>query len=276
MEFLRLKYYLGLKKPMLNGLILIISLLVVAAVFYFLQIKTQRDWDKIVESGRIRAISLGTSEGFFISKDSVYGFQYEMIKAFADENKLELEIAVGDNVRMNIDKLENNEFDIMANMIPVNSDYQDKVLFTTALQEDVQFLVQHVDSTSDILTRQYQLGGDTIWLSRNAPVRKLIESLSEQIADTIYLVELKNSTNEDAIQLVAEKKIKFTTCPGRLVQKMLMKYPKLNISMPLGVKQEYSWAVNANASVLRDKLSEFIRDFTGSDAYWKIYNKYYK
>lgn len=266
-----IKSRLGLK----NALVLFLVLVLVGVVFYILSDRSSRDLDEIVESGRIRVVTDNGSLGFTVLKDSVYGFQYELVKAFADKLGLELEIAESDDVRTNIYNLMDGEYDLFAGFIPLTTEYMGKVLFTDAVQVNRQFLVQRKDDSASIVRNQLDLVGDTISLPKNSPYRMLIEHLSDQIADTVYAAELKNTTAELAVKMVSDSIIRYTICPERLAQKYMTLYPNLVIDLAVGYQQAIVWSVNVNSTTLQAKLNEFLNEFIGSEEYWKIYRKYY-
>jgi membrane-bound lytic murein transglycosylase MltF len=237
--------------------------------------RSTRDIDKIMDSGRLRVITDNSTLGFKIDKDSVYGFQYELIKAFAAKLGVELEIAENDDLRECVDELLNGEYDIVAAFVPVTTEYKDKVLFTNPIQVDRQMLVQRKGDSTSIVTKQYELANDTIFLPKNSPYKILINNLSNQIADTIYVSELKNTIAEVAVKMVADGIITYTICPERCAKKMLELYPNLDISIPIGFQQSSSWVITKNAPQLQQRLNEFLFEFVGSSEYWEIYRKYF-
>lgn len=272
MEFLRLKNKEKYLKPALIVITIIAFCTLVYAVF---KDKTARDVDKIVDSGRLKVLTDNSSLGFKVSNDSVYGFQYEIVKAFAVKLGVELEISENDNVSESVDELINGDYDIVAALIPVTAEYKTRVLYTNSLQVDRQMLVQRLKDSSVVVRKQYELAADTISIPQGSPYKLLIDNLSEQIADTIYVAELKNTIAEVAVKMVADGIIKYTLCPERFAKKMTQLYPNLDISLPLGFQQSSSWVVSKNAPELQRKLNEFLSDFIGSEEYWKIYRKYF-
>lgn len=268
-----IKLALNKKNIITAGIVTVVLLAV--TLFLVLKKNASRDWNHIVDSGRLKVVTIDNSEGFKISRDSLYGFQYELIKAFATQNNLELEISGNNDVNENITDLINNEVDIVAQMVPLTAEYSGKVLYTSALRVDKQLLVKRSDSTQKTVFRHYMLANDTISLPHHSPLKMLIAHLSDQIADTIYVSEVRDSSAEDLIKMVADGRIKYTLCPERLADKNRLLYKNIDITLPVGVSQEYCWVVNIESPVLKEKLNNFIRDFTGSEEYWTIYNKYY-
>lgn len=256
--------------------ILVTGVLIAGVFFVVFRNNAIRDWSHIVESGRLKVVTIDNTEGFKTQGDSLYGFQYELIKAFATQYNLELEISGNNDLSENVSDLLNNEVDIVAQMVPLTADYSGKVLYTNALKVEKQLLVKRVDSTQTVVFRHYMLANDTVYLPHHSPLKMLITHLSDQIADTIYVTELRDSSAENLIKMVADGKIKYTLCPERLADKNRLLYKNIDITLPVGVSQEYCWVVKNESPELREKLNSFLKDFTGSEAYWAIYNKYYK
>ncbi len=260
-------------KPALIAVAIIAFVSLISLIF---KDKSSRDIDKIIESGRLRVLTDNSSLGFKIEKDSVYGFQYELIKAFASKIGVELEIAENDDVNECINELTTGNYDIVTALIPVTNEYKDLVLFTNPLQVDRQMLVQRTNDSTKFISKQYQLANDTIYLPENSPYTMLIRNLSEQISDTVFVLELKNTNTDVAVKMVADGILSYTICPERYAKKMIEIYSNLDITLPLGFQQSTAWVVPKNSINLQAKLNEFLFDFVGSEAYWEIYRKYFK
>jgi membrane-bound lytic murein transglycosylase F len=74
---------------------------------------------------------------------------------------------------------------------------------------------------------------------------------------------------------VALGKIKYTICDEQFAQKLKMRYPNLDMLIPIGFEQHQAWAVPVKSVKLLNELNDFLTDFVGSAAYWKIYRKYF-
>ncbi|OIP82098.1 MAG: hypothetical protein AUK44_08665 [Porphyromonadaceae bacterium CG2_30_38_12] len=270
-----------MKNLQLNKLVKLANLVVAMFAFAtlistFWKEKTIRDYEDIVKSGRIRVITDNSSLGFQTNKDSVFGFQYELIKLFVANMGVELEISENDDTQSAVDELIKGNCDVLASMIPLTNEYAQKILFSTPLQTNRQLLVQRKSDSTNFVHKLYELAGDTIHLTKNSAYKVTINHLSDEIADTIYTLELKNTSTDVAIKMVADSIIRFSICPERMATKMKSLYPNLDISIPIGFYQQNAWALNAKSITLQSKLNEFLDDFIGSSAYWELYRKYYK
>lgn len=261
--------------------LVITAILVITVVFGVIVKNTNtniHDLPQLIESGRLTVVTDSSSNGFALQKDSVFGFQYEIVKAFADSLGLELRISKQNDSQKAIDELLNGEFDIIANTMPVTTDYPKGIVFSKPLMTSKLILVQKLsdDSLAETpIKRQFELGNDTIYLSRNSVFKARIINLSNEIAEDIHIEEMNNASVETLVKLVASGKIKNTACTEEQAQRLKKQYSNIDISLPLGFSQQYGWVVNSKSPLLLEKLNTFLSDFIGSEAYWKLHRKYF-
>ena len=258
-----------------KSIIIAITLVVILVGFVWFRLSSNKvnDLPEIIDAGRLTIITDSSSLGFATIGDSVFGFQFEIAKAFADSLGVELVVVEENSIDNAVAELKNGNCDLVANFIPLTSAYKQDLLFSQPFKISRLMLVQPVDA--DMINRQYQLANDTIFIQRNSPAKSRIQNLSDEIADTIYQVEVEGSTVEEMVRMVSEGKIKQTVCCEFLAPNLKLKYENIDISLPLGMSQFHGWAVNAEAPLLQEKLNAFLNDFIGSSDYWKIYRKYY-
>lgn len=258
-----------------------VALLLLVGVFLLARNKQKdvHDLPSIMESGRLAVLTDSSRLGFSVKGDSVYGFQYEIVKAFADTLGLELVVTEESNLKSCMEDLKSGDYDIIASFIPVTTEWKKDALFTIPLFTSRQVLVQRQEGdslkVSKLIKTHFELANETIYISENSPHRMRLEHLSDEIADSIHVLEMKNKSAEQMVQLVASGKIKYTICDEQMAQQLKVKYPNIDVSLPIGFEQEQAWAVHSESPLLLEKLNSFLNDFIGSSAYWKIYRKYY-
>jgi len=262
-----------IKKYIYLTIALVLLILFIKLLFF--REKTAHDLPAILKSGRLAVVTDSSVLGFAMKGDSVFGFQYEIAKAFADSLNLELIISTNNNFKECLEGLRKGNYDIYADFIPITSEWQNEYLFTIPLKTSRQVLIQCKDSSEKIIKNQVDLAGDTIYIPKNSPHKLRLKNLSDEIADTIYLVEVNDVNSEDLVKWVAMGKIKQTICDERDALKWKLQYPNLDISLPVGFDQQYGWMLYKESKQLQKKLNDFLNDFIGSEAYWKIYRKYY-
>ncbi|MEI6554252.1 MAG: transporter substrate-binding domain-containing protein [Paludibacter sp.] len=262
--------------------IIIISGLLVAVFAVIMLIhslnKSVHDLPTILKIGRITVLTDGSSVGFSKVNGNVSGFQYELVKAFADSLGVELVISEENDLKNGIEGLKSGDYDLIAMMVPITTEWKKDVAFSTPIQMSRQVLIQRQKPDSllhKMISKHIQLGEDTVCISGNSPHKMRLEHLSNEIAIPIHVEEMKDLNAEQLVQLVSEGKIKYTICDELLALKLKKQLTNLDISVPIGFVQQEAWLVNPKSKKLLKKLNEFLSDFTGTTAYWNIYRKYY-
>ncbi len=253
--------------------------LLICIIIFFKHVHQQKHNLKgIIESGRLTVVTESSSSGFLVNGDKVSGFQYELIKAFADTLGVELVVTEQNDMGKCVEGLKDGDYDLIANFIPTTTQWKNDLLYSDPIFTSHQVLVQHMVSDSsalNVLVKQTQLANDTVYIAANSPNKILLEHLSDDIAAPIHIIEMKNMNAERLIRLVAEGKIKNTICEVQLAEKFKNQYGNIDIEMPIGFAQQQVWAVPIKSTKLLEKLNAFLYDFVGSSDYWKIYSKYY-
>ena len=255
----------------------LILLICIFSLFKYVR-QQKHDLKGIVEAGRLTVVTEGSSSGLLVNGDTVSGFQYEIIKAFADSLGVELVVTEQNDMKKCVEGLKNGDYDLIANFIPTTTQWKNELLYSDPIFTSHQVLIQHMMSDSsrvNVLTKQTQLANDTVYIAANSPNKILLEHLSNDIAAPIHIIEKKNMNAERLIRLVAEGKIKNTICEVLMAERFKNQYGNIDISMPVGFAQQQVWAVPVKSVQLLEKLNAFLYDFVGSSDYWKIYSKYY-
>ena len=94
------------------------------------------DLPGILNSGRLSVLTDSRSIGFSIKGDSVSGFQYEIVKAFADSLGLELVISEKNDLKDCMDGLNSGDYDIIANFMPVTTEWKQMQFNFTGAWDD--------------------------------------------------------------------------------------------------------------------------------------------
>lgn len=261
------------------GIVLVVLLLLFAAILRIKDVRSRiHDLPSIMESGRLSVLTDSSRLGFSVKGDSVFGFQYEIVKVFADTLGLELVISEKTDLKACLKDLKSGDYDVIANFIPITTEWNKEALFTIPLLTSRQVLVQRIleDSTQSVgITNQLQLANDSVYIPLHSPFKMRMKHLSDEIADTINIFEVKNVGSEQLVRMVSQSKIKYTICDEQFARRLKHQYPNIDISIPIGFEQHLSWVVHPKSPLLLEKLNAFLDDFIGSPAYWKIYRKYY-
>lgn len=237
-----------------------------------------RDYAEIVASGVLRAATEYNSISFYVNGDTVTGFHYELIEAFARDKGLKAEVSPVMSFDRRFEGLSDGTYDVIAYGLLATSELKDSLLLSHPIILSKQVLVQRKDSTGNdslFIKSQLDLAGKTLHVVKGSPSLLRIRNLSNEIGDTIYVREIEKYGSEQLIALVAHGDIEYAVCDESIARAAADSLPQLDINTAIGFTQFYSWGVSKQSPVLLDSLNSWLSSFNKSDEYKQIYQKYY-
>lgn len=266
------------------GTTLAVLVLLLAVTFTFKEAPASpdlrpRDYPEIVASDTIRATIEYNSVSFFLTGDTVSGFNYELLQAFAREHGLHVAIHPEMAFDKCLQELAEGKCDIIANGILANSEMKDSLLLTVPIALSRQVLVQRKPVSEEDTTyikSLLNLGGKTVHVVKDSPYILRIRNLGDEIGDTIYIREVEKYGSEQLISLVAHGDIDYAVCEESIAEAVVDSMPQIDINTAIGFTQFYSWAVSKQSPALLDTLNAWIESFKTRKAYKQLYRRYYK
>lgn len=237
-----------------------------------------RDWSEIVASGVIRAATEYNSISFYVDSDTISGFHYELIEAFARDKGLEAKVTPVMSFNERLKGLEDGKYDVIAYGILATSELKDSLLLTSPIILSKQVLVQRKATSEEdslFIKSQLDLAGKTLHVVKGSPSILRIRNLSNEIGDTIYIDEIEKYGSEQLIALVAHGDIDYAVCDESIARSAVDSLPQLDINTAISFTLFYSWGVSKQSPVLLDSLNAWLSGFREGKDYKMIYRKYY-
>lgn len=240
---------------------------------------TPRDYAEIAAEGILHATTEYNSISFHVEDDTVSGFHYELIEAFARDHGLQAAITPEMSFHKRLEGLAQGEFDVIANSIPTTSELKDSLLLTIPIVLNKQVLVQRIpqDNADSALfiKSQLDLAGKTLHVVKGSPSILRIRNLGNEIADTIYIREIEKYGPEQLISLVAHGDIDYAVCDESIARAATDSLPQIDINTAISFTQFYSWGVSKHSPALLDSLNAWLEDFKKGKEYKEIYRRHY-
>ena len=237
-----------------------------------------RDYAEIAADGTLHAATEYNSISFYVDGDTLSGFHYELIEAFARDHGLQVAITPEMSFNERLEGLANGRFDVIAYGILATSELKDSLLLTSPIVLNRQVLVQRkTDSPDDSLfiKSQLDLAGKTLNVVEGSPSILRIRNLGNEIGDTIYIKEIEKYGSEQLIALVAHGDIDYAVCEESIARAAADSLPQIDINTAISFTQFYSWGVSKQSPVLLDSLNTWLERFKKGKEYRKIYKRYY-
>lgn len=238
-----------------------------------------RDYAEIKASDTLRATIEYNSVSFFAKGDTVAGFNYELLQAFAKDHGLHVDIRPEMAFDKCLELLAAGKCDLIASGILATTELRDSLLLTVPIALSRQVLVQRKPASpkdTAYIESLLDLGGKTVHIVKDSPYALRIRNLGDEIGDTIYISEVERYGSEQLISLVAHGDIDYAVCEESIAEAVIDSMPQIDIHTPIGFHQFYSWAASKQSPALLDTLNVWINAFKQTEAYRQIYRRYYK
>ena len=237
-----------------------------------------RDYAAIAKEGILRVATEYNSISFYVDGDTISGFHYELIQAFARDKRLKAEIARVMSFEERLKGLSEGRYDVIAYGILATSKLKDSLLLTSPIVLNKQVLVQRKENGENdslYIRNQLDLARRTLHVVKGSPSILRIQNLGNEIGDTIYIKEIEKYGPEQLISLVAHGDIDYAVCDESIARAVADSLSQIDINTAISFTQFYSWAVSKQSPVLLDSLNTWLDKFQKKSEYQKIYKKYY-
>ena len=256
-----------------------------AAIISFLFLKpgkteennTIRTYDEIIRSGVLRAITEYNAFSFHAKEDTISGFHYELLQAFARSKNLKVEITPEMSLEKRQGGIKDGTYDILANNVLKTERDEDSIVYSHPILLSKQVLVQrNAQEKNDkhYIYSLLDLSHKTVHVVKDSPFIHRIRNLSNEIGDTIYIKEIEKYGPEQLVAMVANGDIDYAVCDESIVLASIKQFPQIDIETAISFTQFYSWGVNKNNTELLDSLNAWIDTFKQTPAFDELIKKY--
>ncbi|MDR1633280.1 MAG: transporter substrate-binding domain-containing protein [Dysgonamonadaceae bacterium] len=225
----------------------------------------KRDLPEIMKDKTLNVVMESNSVDYFVSGDSIAGFQYKLCKYIEERSGLSVQIFSESNFDLCIKGLQNNTYDIIARNIPITNENKKYFSFTVPITISKQVLIQRKpdekDSMQIFIHNQIDLADKTIYVLQNSAAILRLKNLSEEIAEPVHIREVSDNSSENLIYMVCAKEIDYAVVDEALAKKIASQLPEIDYSMDIGFNQLQAWALRLSSPVLSDSLNIWISEF---------------
>lgn len=236
------------------------------------------DLERILDTGVLRAITLSRSTSYFDYRGEDMGFEYELVKGFADYLGVELQVSSAQNVTQMIEELEEGNVDLIAYPVTITPERKEKLLF--AYHENItnQVLVQKKGRRGDVEVKDVaDLIGKEVAVVENTKYAHRLNNLDRELGGGIIIDTFSISENEETlIEKVSMGEIPFTVADNNVAKVNQTYYNNIDISVPISFSQRTAWAVRKDEKDLILKVDEWFDKCMSDYTYVYLYHKYFE
>ncbi len=242
---------------------------------------------QIFREQRLVAATDYNSTNYFVYRGEPMGYQYELLKSFADYLGVKLDLRIINSLDESFSCITSGHCEILAIGLTVTKERSERVDFTEPLTQTRQMLVQRkpdnwremrtMEQVDNLLIRNpLDLAGKTIYIQKNSTYKSRLENLSDEIGADITIVEDPEATVEELIVRVARGDIDYTVCDEHIALVNKKFYSEIDVNTPISFPQNLAWAVKKGSQGLLDTINDWLRKFKRTRTSAFIYNKYFK
>ncbi|MBU1370561.1 MAG: transporter substrate-binding domain-containing protein [Bacteroidetes bacterium] len=242
---------------------------------------------EIINRRKLVALTDYNSVNYYIYRGEPMGYQYEMLQKFTEHLGIRLELRIEENLQKGFKLLNKDKVDLIAMGLTVTGKRQSQYDFTDPIIITRQVLVQRMpegwqkmatrdEIEGNLLRSSLELAGKTIHVEAGSIFKKRLETLMDEIADTIYIIEDKREV-EDLIAAVANGEIEYTIADEHIALINERIYPDIDAKMPISFPQKLAWAVKKEQDkALLNEINQWLQSYNNTLEARVIYNKYFK
>lgn len=237
------------------------------------------DLDSIKKHRQLRLITRNNASTYFLWKNQLMGFEYDLIKQFAKQQKVNLKVLVANSFEQMADWLEKGHGDIISSGL-IKTPEREKlpVEFSAPYIYVQQVIVQRkndktIESIQDLAQRTFFIRKSSSYFDT---LHKVQNKLSAE--NTHFSIETvpESMETEEIIKNVIEGKYDLTLSDSHIIAIEESWHSELKTSLALTGEQGHRWLVRQADKKLLKQLNSFIEKEYKQLFYNITYNKYFK
>ncbi len=233
------------------------------------------DLNEIISYDTLRVATMYGSTSYFLFRDEKMGYDFEMVTNLAKKLNVNLKIIIGKNEGELIQLLKERKVDIVSYNFIETKELKRIFYFVLPQSDSYQVLVQNIGANS--ISVATELAGKYVYVKANSIFSQRLHALNEEIGGKIKIVIANNSfTNEDLIDLVGEKKIKYTVAYHNVALLHKSYYKNLDCRMPVGFNQHNGWMIRKGSSELKKAIEKWEMESETEELQSKLFGKYWE
>ena len=237
------------------------------------QQKFTDDLPGLIERGRLRMLTRNNAMTYFIHRGLQVGFEYELIKKFASEHGLRLEIVIPDSHAELLQYLNEGRGDIVAAAMTITPERQALAAFSRPYNEVEELVVVHADN--DSISSLEDLAGRTIHVRGSSSFYTTLTALQDSLEGLEIVALPDDAETEDILAGVEEGLYGITMCDSNLLDVELAYGRRLKAVCSVK-STTLGWAVRKGNPALLASLDNYVRREKGGLFFNMMKKRYFR
>ena len=231
------------------------------------------DLPGLKEQRRLRMITRNNAMTYFIHRGRQVGFEYELIKEFANRHDLRLDIVIPESHADLLAYLNEGKGDVVAAAMTITEERRAQAAFTLPYNEVDELVV--VRAEEDSIASLQDLAGRTIHVRQSSSFYTTLMALADSI-EGLQVEPLPDSLEtEDILADVEAGRYDITLCDSNLLDVELAYGRQLKAAFSIK-PTALGWAVRADNPALLAALNQYVKEEKGGLFFNMMKKRYFK
>lgn len=233
------------------------------------------DLPLIKERGILRVITNANPSHYYLHKGKLLGFEYELLRQFATQHKLRLDVVLADSQEEMFQLLQDGKGDVIAASLPGNLLQKNDVIQYSLPYNYASPVIVGREGGEQVVDLR-DLNGRKVTLSEDSPYWDYMLELKKQGID-FELVQAETGINMEAtLKMVSMGMYDLTVVGNHQLTAGRSEMPGLKAQFILSEPQAHRWAVRVSDKQLFGSLNRFIETEYRSSKYNVTHAKYFE
>lgn len=193
---------------------------------------------------------------YFLFRDELLGFDYEMAENLANYLHVNLEIDIARNEKEMTQWLEEGKVDIVAYNVIETKELKKTCNFVLPQPDSYQVLVQNMGT--DALSDVTEMAGKSVYVNANSIYYDRLRALNDEIGGTINIEIASDSLSiDDLIDMVADNKIAYTLAYHNTAMLHKSYNKTIDCHLSVGFDQRNGWLIRKGSRELRKIIEKW-------------------
>jgi membrane-bound lytic murein transglycosylase F len=228
--------------------------------------------DTIKERGKLIAAVRNVPTVYYEGAHELAGFEYELLRDFADHLGVELELKVVYSIPELFQVIEDGTCDIGSGAITRTKDREKKYLFGPDYYDVKQVVVYKSGTRAPKSVDDLQDG--ILEIVGNSSYEENLIKLKQNSPKLEWINNPKLSTDQ-LLEKVWKGKIDYTVADDNIAQINQRYFPELEIGIPLTEEESLAWVLNKNLRGLSSLIDEWLEEYKLTQKLEDLIQRYY-
>lgn len=232
--------------------------------------------DEIRETKLLNVVLLNSPSTYYIGASGPQGFEYDLLKSYAEHLEVDLNITVANTVKEAIELSKNPNIHITSASISKTNGREKRFYFGPSYFEVQEQLIcsRQMIGTGRFPRDLEQLSGLSIIVGDETSYAETIFKLQKNGYDINATFTSEHST-EELLEMVSKNDVDCTIADSNIYLLNLRYFPEMALAFNVSTREQLAWVIKKDAEYLRTDMYAWFNNFSQSGKIAQLKDHYY-